>query len=58
MTALESAGISIPIITEGFRAYLPLYSLQLGWVIPFAILIVISIISQQFFDKEAKHPRY
>lgn len=58
VTALESAGISIPIITEGFRAYLPLYSLQLGWVIPFAILIVISIISQQFLDKEAKYPRY
>ena len=41
VTALESAKIMIPGLTLIFRNYLPLYKQQLGWLMPFIILLVV-----------------
>lgn len=52
ITALESAGILLPGITQAFRTYLPLYQQQLGWLVPFLILLVICTIVEYLFKKE------
>ncbi len=54
ITALESAGIILPGITLNLRAYLPLYAQQLGWLLPFLILLVICTVYDQTMKKTSE----
>lgn len=54
ITALESANIIIPGITQAFNHYLPLYKQQLGWLVPFLILLLICSLFEQISNKRNK----
>lgn len=52
VTALESASIIVPGITQTFKTYLPLYQQQLGWLVPFLILLVACSLFESFLKKD------
>lgn len=52
VTALESASIIVPGITQTFKTYLPLYQQQLGWLVPFLILLVACSLFESFLKRD------